>query len=81
MNAGNDVLFVFQRGFFGGNKAENDLLFADVAQRFKAACAVTVILQEETIYIAVTEQGSLLLARIRRRRTRWNGSCRGRCAW
>lgn len=53
---GNDVLFVFQRGFFGGNKAENDLLFADVAQRFKAACAVTVILQEETVYIAVTEQ-------------------------
>ena len=55
MNAGNDVLFVFQRGFFGGNKAENDLLFADVAQRFKAACAVTVILQEETVYIAVTD--------------------------
>ena len=56
MDAGNDVLFVFQLGFFGGNKAENDLLFADVAQRFKAACAVAVVLQEETVYIAVAEQ-------------------------
>ena len=37
MDAGNDVFFVFQLRFFGGNKAENDLLFADVAQRFKAA--------------------------------------------
>lgn len=47
MDAGNDVLFVFQLGVFGGNKAKNDLLFSDVAQRFKAACAVAVILQEE----------------------------------
>ena len=56
MDAGNDVLFVFQLGVFGGNKAKNDLLFSDVAQRFKAACAVAVILQEETVYIALTEQ-------------------------
>ena len=56
MDAGDDVFFVFQLGFFGGNKAENDLLFSDVAQRFKAACAVAVVLQEETIYIAVAEQ-------------------------
>ncbi len=41
------ITFALAKGRLA-KKAKNDLLFSDVAQRFKAACAVAVILQEDS---------------------------------
>ena len=51
-----DVFKFLELREFGGDEAEDDLLFLDVLQRFEAACAVGVVFKEESVDVAVAEE-------------------------
>ena len=55
-DARDNVFLVFQLGILGGYQTQNDLLLADVAQRLETAGTVAVVLEEEAVHVAVTEQ-------------------------